>query len=502
VTSRAGREGEQQTFGRGRLLLAVVALLLLGSIVTSAGSFLVGRRSVRASIAEHELPLTGDNVFSEIQKDLLRPVSISEQMAHDTFLQEWASGGEIDPTAVVRYLAQIEQRFGATTSFFISESTRKYYHPKGILKVISETDKEDAWYFRAREMTTPYEINIDADTADRSVTTVFINHRIFDANGTFLGITGVGLKLDAVGGLIGSYETRFQRHIYFVDRAGNVALSGTTDLQDLRPLDGRPGMASIAAQILVGKTEPLTLSYDRGDAHVLVNTRFIPDFNWFLIVEQDESKSIRPLERVLWMNLLVGAGVAVLVGAMLLFTINRYQRRLVIAATTDVLTSALNRRKGESVLRAAVTDAARTGKVMSVLMFDVDHFKRVNDSFGHLVGDAVLRNIAAEVRAATRGTDSLVRWGGEEFLVVLPNCSDDQAIRIAGVICDLVTTLHVRNSRPTPPVTVSIGVTESQFDDSWEALLTRADRALYAAKANGRNRVESLRENKTAPLQN
>jgi diguanylate cyclase (GGDEF)-like protein len=498
VTSKEGSKDEHQTFGRRRLLLAIVSLLLLGSIVTSAGSFLVGRRTVRTSIAEHELPLTGDNVFSEIQKDLLRPVSISEQMAHDTFLQEWVSGGEVDPNAVVRYLAQIEQRFGATTSFFVSESTRRYYHPRGILKLVSETDKDDAWYFRARQMTSAYEINIDADTADRSVTTVFINYRIFDARGTFLGVTGVGLKLEAVGSLISSYEERFQRHIYFVDRSGNVALRGTAPIQDVRPLADRPGMASIATQILVGKTKPLTLSYDRGEAHVLVNTRFIPDFNWFLIVEQDESKSIRPLERVLWMNLLVGAGVAVLVGAVLLFTINRYQRRLVIAATTDVLTSSLNRRKGESVLQGALIDAARTGKVMSVLMFDVDHFKRVNDSFGHLVGDVVLRNIAAEVRAATRGTDSLVRWGGEEFLVILPNCNDQQATKIAGVICDLVTTLHVRNSQAMPSVTVSIGVTESQPGDSWEVLLTRADRALYAAKANGRNRVELHSESKAA----
>jgi diguanylate cyclase (GGDEF)-like protein len=489
VTSDVGDNGGAKTFGRRRLLLSVIALLLLGSIVTSTGSFLVGRRSVRAGIRNHELPLTGDNIYSEVQRDLLRPVSISDQMANDTFLQDWATRGETDPTIVVRYLAQIEQRFGTTTSFFVSEKTRNYYHPTGILKVISETDAADAWYFAARKMTTEYEINVDADTADRSVTTVFINYRVFDAAGTFLGITGVGLKLDAIGGLITSYEDRFQRHIYFVDRAGNLALTGTSATQDKSALAKRPGMEAIAKEILAGKTEPLTLSYERGGSHVLVNTRFIPDFNWFLVVEQDESASVRPLERVLLMNLLVGAVVATLVGIVLTFTINRYQRRLVIAATTDLLTGALNRRKGESLLREAVTETNRTSKVMSVLMFDVDHFKLVNDRFGHLVGDAVLRSIADEVRSATRATDSLVRWGGEEFIVVLPNCEADQAAKIAGSICDLVATLHMRNSS-IPSVTVSIGVAESARGDTWEALLTRADTGLYAAKANGRNRVE------------
>ncbi len=124
-----------------------------------------------------------------------------------------------------------------------------------------------------------------------------------------------------------------------------------------------------------------------------------------------------------------------------------------------------------------------------MLIFDVDHFKQVNDRFGHLVGDAVLRSIAAEVRSATRETDSFVRWGGEEFIVVLPNCTGDQASKIAGSICDLVGTLHLRHTT-MPAATVSIGVAESTSCDTWEALLTRADVALYAAKDSGRNRVE------------
>lgn len=263
MTSDVGDDGAAQAFGRRRLLLSVVALLLFGSIITSTGSFLVGRRSVRAGITNHELPLTGDNIYSEIQRDLLRPVSISDQMANDTFLQDWATRGETDSTIVVRYLDQIQQRFGATTSFFISERTHNYYHPKGILKVVSETDAADAWYFRARNMTTPYEINVDADTADRSVTTVFINYRVFDAAGTFLGITGVGLRLDAMGSLITSYENRFQRHIYFVDRAGNVTLSGSVATLNKGALAERPGMEAIAQEILAGKPEPLTLSYER-----------------------------------------------------------------------------------------------------------------------------------------------------------------------------------------------------------------------------------------------
>lgn len=129
-------------------------------------SYFVARDSITAQISEETLPLTSDNVYSEIQRDLLRPVLISSLMASDTFLRGRALDGETEPEQIRQYLAEIQERYDTITAFFVSDTTRNYYHPTGILEQVDISTPEDAWYARVREMREPYEINVDSDTAD------------------------------------------------------------------------------------------------------------------------------------------------------------------------------------------------------------------------------------------------------------------------------------------------------------------------------------------------
>lgn len=127
--------------------------------------------------------------------------------------------------------------------------------------------------------------------------------------------------------------------------------------------------------------------------------------------------------------------------------------------------------------------------VFSLMMIDLDHFKDVNDQHGHLVGDHVLREVAGRIRGATRDLDLVGRYGGEEFLVLLPATGLETAARIADRIREAVaaTPLHTREANV--PMTISIGVTQSTAMDSADTLIGRADYALYQAKEAGRNRV-------------
>jgi hypothetical protein len=154
---------------RRKLTLLTALLLAVGSIATSFGSYAASTRSIRKSILTNQLPLTGDSVYSEVQRDLLRPVSISDQMAHDTFLRDWYFSGEKDESPIRRYLAEIKNRFNATTSFFVSDRTRNYYHPNGIIQQVDENDPDDAWYYRVKSMSAPYEINVDSDEANHEI---------------------------------------------------------------------------------------------------------------------------------------------------------------------------------------------------------------------------------------------------------------------------------------------------------------------------------------------
>ena len=129
-----------------KLYFAIVlcVLLAVGFLTTSFVSFYVARDSLEEQISETTLPLTSDNIYSEIQRDLLQPIFISSLMAHDTFVRDWALSGETDEKRIIKYLTEIQSRYDTITSYFISDKTRNYYHPSGVIKQISEDDPADA----------------------------------------------------------------------------------------------------------------------------------------------------------------------------------------------------------------------------------------------------------------------------------------------------------------------------------------------------------------------
>ena len=158
-------------------------------------------------------------------------------------------------------------------------------------------------------------------------------------------------------------------------------------------------------------------------------------------------------------------------------------------ATTDVLTGAWNRRKFNDLLTAELARGRRYGQDLALILFDVDHFKRVNDAFGHDVGDTVLSELAALTRSEIREVDALARWGGEEFIVLCPGTAGAGARELAERIREACAA-HVFSSAGT--VTVSAGVTCRSAADTAETLFTRVDTALYEAKRSGRDRVKLL----------
>ena len=160
-------------------------------------------------------------------------------------------------------------------------------------------------------------------------------------------------------------------------------------------------------------------------------------------------------------------------------------------AEIDSLTGAFNRRAGEAMLEAMFERAQQGRLPLSALFIDLDHFKRINDEFGHPVGDECLRLLAECLRRQLRGEDAVSRYGGEEFLVLLPGQSQDQARKIAERIREAVGALRVKHESGLVKFTVSIGVAARKGDEGAATeLIELADRAMYQAKRNGRNRVQ------------
>jgi two-component system cell cycle response regulator len=145
----------------------------------------------------------------------------------------------------------------------------------------------------------------------------------------------------------------------------------------------------------------------------------------------------------------------------------------------------------EGHLKTLVANGLQSGRPMSVLIADIDHFKQLNDTYGHDAGDAVLREFAARLRRNTRGIDLACRLGGEEFIVIMPDTELSRAYQVAERLraCIAADPFPVSSSQKIP-VTASVGLsTLENADDTPETLYKRADNALYAAKRRGRNRV-------------
>ena len=168
------------------------------------------------------------------------------------------------------------------------------------------------------------------------------------------------------------------------------------------------------------------------------------------------------------------------------------QRETEHAANSDALTGLNNRRWLEEVMVRLKGKELVDLQPVSVLMLDVDHFKRFNDTYGHKAGDLVLQMVARTMRKRLRPTDMVARYGGEEFIILLPHTAASEAQVVAERLRCGVESCQVTadQGKELPPVTISIGVAPWHNGDSLEHLVDKADKALYRAKANGRNRVE------------
>jgi diguanylate cyclase (GGDEF)-like protein len=467
---------------RRRLVALIAALLTAGFAGTSFFGFMASRQALRASIADNELPVTSDTIYSEIQRDLVRPIFISSMMASDTFLRDWILEGERTPGDMVKYLREVRGKYGAFTTFLVSERSRLYYQSDRVLKSVREGEERDAWYFRVRSMKSPYEINVDRDLAHEDALTVFINYRVLDYEGAFIGAAGVGINVAAVAGMAAEYRQKFGRAVYFVARSGRIVAGSPGGMAAPADIHGIEGLSGIADRVL--SAERGSYQYQRDGRNWLLNVRRVSELGWQLFVEKDEESAIAGIRSALWFNLAICAAITALVLLATSLTINRFQSRLERTATVDGLTGLLNRPALDLLAEQAFKDMRRDGSRLSMIMVDLDNFKAVNDGFGHQAGDAVLVRSVEALRSCLRSSDLACRWGGEEFLVILRSCALDEALAIS----EKARAAIAAADSGGPRITVSLGVAERLSDEAFDGLVHRADAALYRAKAEGRDR--------------
>lgn len=468
-----------------QLIWVICAVLFTGFATSSFVSYHFATKTLIGQIQENNLPLTSDNVYSHVQRDLLSPVLISSLMAQDTFVKDWVNSGESDPKKIINYLKEIQQKYDSVTAFFVSTNSQKYYHSSGILKTVSKDDPQDEWFYNMLSFQGEYQINLEADTADVNRTTFFINHKITDSTGRILGIIGLGLASDRIRTLIDDYQQTFGRTILFVDHEGNIKLHGSAFNRPLNINDDAP-LSDVAKQLHTSKEH--SLSYTRNGDNIFLVSRLVEPLGWYLLVEET-AQSDKNITQALWFNLAISGLMTLLVGWILSYWLRLFQKHINQLAIKDHLTNLASRQGFEPSFHNMLETASRNLEPLSILLLDIDHFKRVNDNYGHLQGDSVLKQIAKILDASVRQCDAIGRWGGEEFIVALAQCDAHSATEVAEKIRRSIEQGTIIEKDSSVVITASVGVAEFDFKESADELFSRADKALYRAKNSGRNQT-------------
>ncbi len=279
--------------------------------------------------------------------------------------------------------------------------------------------------------------------------------------------------------------------VYLIDSAGQVVASNR------RQTEGLFKLSQTDPELAEGLSDSPS-SRTSGDYEY--SSERVGDTPWRLVMSVPAAQLFEPLHGIghyipwlLWGGFVLGALACVLLVAYLVQSrreLSSANERLDRLALVDDLTGLPNRRQAQVTLDAAISSAARHDQPLSVLMIDIDCFKEINDSRGHEAGDEVLGAVARAISGALRAEDLVGRWGGEEFLAILPDTNLDGVARVGERVRDAVAGTPVAIGDELVAVTVSVGAAIRVDHDS-DALVASADAAMYLAKAAGRNAVRT-----------
>ncbi len=473
---------------RKRLIITISLLLVAGFLITSLSTYYVSLLALRDQITQNELPITSNTIHSEFQKHLQKPQYIASTMAHNTFVLDWAAQQEPSADSMYRYLKKIQHTYNTVSSFYVSTESQRYYHSSEQNQYVRKENPVDQWYFNFIKRDVPFEVNINEDGMNNDVLTVFVNYKVFNTQGEFIGVTGVGVSIDNIEKLLIDFQQKYGQNIYVTDIQGNVKINSAPDRSYNKNI--QQVITTNSSMDDLKKKVNQQLSYVRDGEQFHINIRHMPQFDWYLFVEQSEEVIVRELFETLVINLLIYFVIALIVLLSTNYVLNAYQRKLEKLAVTDKLTGLYNREAFDLLIQQKIAESRREKRPICLAIIDIDHFKTINDRFGHLVGDKVLQELSEHLRQSTRQADVLCRWGGEEFVLLLSGCDLAHGADVTEDLRLSIGELRVQtDDGQTITFTASAGIATLKEDDDITRLMKRADDALYQAKKAGRNQL-------------
>lgn len=467
-----------------KIIIIVAILLFVGFFATSFFSYKIATDLAKNELKYKSLPLSSDNVYSEIQRDILKPNLVSSLMAQDTFMINWMQSGEQDINQITTYLSTIKNKYNTSSSFLVSNKTKNYYYPKGILKTMSPNDERDTWFYRVKNIVDEYESNIDIDLAQNDSITIFTNYKVKDFEGNFIAATGVGLKTSHVSNLLKTYKKKYNHEIYLINKDNKILISS----KETPDIESKNNFITKVINNFNDK-DISTHEYYKNDDKYVLNIRYIDELNLYLCVEAKEGYFTKELENTFYTNIIIFTIIILMLMIFIIFYIKHQQEILKDIAKKDKLTSLDNRHNFDLVFEEFFNSQRKDEKALTILIFDIDDFKMINDKFGHLVGDEILIEIANIFKNTFRSSDTLVRWGGDEFVALLPKIKKEKAYQLTSELSKNINKSKIIFGLTTQTITISAGLCTKEDEESKEELFLKADKNLYKAKQKGKNTI-------------
>ena len=477
------------------ILLISNSIIILSIVIGFIGMVYTDTKTYQSLSEEHlesTLTLADIDISKQIENSMSRPVMVSKTMANDEFLKAWLikekndsiSNNELDQ--LYSYLKTYQRKYGYTTVFCISSSTGNYYYQDGFNKTISSEDPHDVWYYNFVESGQEYDLEVDTNQSNNDTITVFVNFRVESETGELLGIIGVGLQVSYIEDTIRTYEQDYDLSVYIINEGGaKTSFRGDTDIFINR--SELAARTKITDDIELNRSPQSNIQWftSNKERRCLI-TKYDETLGWYLILEKETNSIVSSFQERIKSNIiymLVSLALCIVVTSLVFFN---YNQRIVAMENIDELTGLFNNKMFYQQYSKFMRKNQSKPKTM--FMFDIDHFKTINDTYGHLFGNVVLSMVGEKLQEATREHGLTARWGGDEFLGVLAVDTEKAKKLLTNYMDEIKNEVDFRQYH----ITISVGMIDLNEKLNMDQMVKKVDQALYQSKENGRDQITIL----------
>jgi diguanylate cyclase (GGDEF)-like protein len=425
-------------------------------------------------------------LFSLVTSEILRPLNVANFMANNHFIIDYANQDNIEKEYIAEYLKGISKSYNML-AFIALKKHKLMLDSDAKESLLNSTEPE--WYHRLKDL--PGEQFSDIGNSEDPH--LYFDNKIRNKDGEFIGFTGVAIDLNYFASKFKEYSDRFGFELYFVDNNNIITLSSNSIMKSeshhreslMTRLSDLPWHQSLLKNNAADKNLSTEVMYTTAEG-LLISQMPIQELNWRMFIVSPPAVEQNGYWQIFISRFVLFFFIVITLYLLLLNSINYFKARLIKHSETDYLTQLPNR----SHIHSRFDSIAKHNKDLCVVLADIDNFKSINDTYGHLVGDDVLRIVAEQLSHSLRKVDVIGRWGGEEFIMLLPETSAEQALIIVERIRENIAAISfpITTTSGTFSTTISFGICQLPLNNNAiNDYIAAADQALYKAKSNGKN---------------